>query len=528
MILNSIKWRLQLWYGLILVVVLAGFGITAFELERGRLMRRIDEQLQQRAGVIANALRPSPGQGRNREGRPPIEFEPILSGMDTDDIPPRRPPPVRPTPDDPGADFLGRPLPSPKDFHMPQLPGALFDESDTNGFYYVVWSRWSSEGKELARSANAPAEAGFSRGDGPSFRVRQQSVNSISADLSQFGPRRPQRNPAESLGNLREAAHFLPSGEMVIVGRSIEPELRELRMTALWLTAVGGAVLLIGLAGGWWIVTRAMRPVQDISTAATKIAAGDLSQRINVANTENELGQLAGVLNSTFSRLDAAFTQQQQFTSDVAHELRTPVTVMLTQAQTTLNRERNATEYRETIESCQRAAQRMRRLIESLMELTRLDAGQEKLKRMSFDLSRVAREGVELVRPLAEERGVRLHTDLRDTSCVGDSEHLAQVITNLLSNAVSYNKPDGEVRVTAQQQDGLAVLTVTDTGIGISAEDLPHVFDRFYRADKSRSSGHAGLGLAICKAIVEAHGGTIEVSSELNAGTTFTVRLPAA
>jgi len=232
------------------------------------------------------------------------------------------------------------------------------------------------------------------------------------------------------------------------------------------------------------------------------------------------------VLNSTFARLETAFAQQQKFTADAAHELRTPVSVMLTQTQTALNRERNAAEYRETIEACQRASQRMRKLIESLLELARLDAGQEQMKRLKFDLSRTAWDCVELVRPLAADRGIKIHCDLPPIEGYGDAERLAQVITNLLANAVQYNKDNGEVRISAKVQGSMIFLAVGDSGPGISSEDLPHVFERFYRADPSRSSGQTGLGLAISKAIVEAHGGSIEVVSKPGAGTTFTVVLP--
>jgi heavy metal sensor kinase len=331
----------------------------------------------------------------------------------------------------------------------------------------------------------------------------------------------------QTMGKFRDMIQTLPPGETIRVGCFIAPEMRELKITGLKLIGVGGIILFFGLAGGWWLVSRAIRPIEQISSTAVKISAGDLSQRINVAEAESELGQLAAVLNSTFARLAAAFAQQQQFTSDAAHELRTPVSVMLTQAQTALNRERTAPEYRDTVEACQRAAQRMRRLIESLLALARLDAGQEPMKRLDFDLSKTARDCVELIRPLADERGVKILCDLSAIKCAGDSERLAQVITNLLTNAIQHNKPDGEVRITAQMQNGMAVLTVSDTGAGISAEDLPRVFERFYRADKSRSTGGNGLGLAIAKAVVEAHGGTIDVASEENVGTTFTVRLPA-
>jgi heavy metal sensor kinase len=318
----------------------------------------------------------------------------------------------------------------------------------------------------------------------------------------------------------------MPPGDMILVGHSIQPEMTELHRTAWKLAGVGGIILLLGLAGGWWLASRAIRPIEDISATAVKISAGDLSQRINIGETESELGRLASVLNSTFARLDAAFAQQQQFTSDAAHELRTPVSVMLTQTQTALNRERSAEQYRETVESCQRAAQRMRRLIESLLELAHLDAGQQQMKQMRFDLGQTARDCAELLKPLADERGVKIICDVPSLDCVGDPERLAQVINNFLTNAIHYNTEDGQVRISGTSENGATLLTVSDTGMGIAAEDLPRVSDRFYRADASRSSGNAGLGLAISKAIVEAHGGTIEVASELGVGTAFTLRLP--
>ena len=512
MIFKSIKWRLQIWYGLILVAVLAGFGVTAFQLERGRVLRRIDEELNRRVNALSGALRQPPrgrGPGGNQfdGGPPPDQFRP-----------PRQPQPN----DDPGGASLDDFPPPPREFHLPPQMAGLFDENITNGFYYVLWSR---DGTVLARSANAPAGAPLSRiSPSPRFRLRSVSVNS---------PPPLRRNPPEppvlrQREEFREADLFMPPGEIVLVGRSIATELKDLQRVALTLAAVGGGVLLLGLAGGWWIASRAMRPIQDISVAAVKISAGDLSQRISTTDTESELGQLASVLNATFARLEAAFAQQQQFTSDAAHELRTPVSVMLTQTQSALHRERSAPEYRETVEACQRAAQRMRRLIESLLALARLDAGQETMKRLQFDLSRTVNECVESLQPLADERSLRIQCVLVPIPCVGDSERLAQVVTNLLTNAIQHNQPGGEVRVKLAAQDGVATLTISDNGAGISAEDLPRVFERFYRADKSRSTGGNGLGLSISKAIVEAHGGTIEAASEPGAGATFTVRLPVA
>jgi two-component system OmpR family sensor kinase len=492
MIPKSIKWRLQLWYGLILVLVLAGFGFTAYQLERGRLVGRIDNELHRRVGVIANALHRPPPRGLDGNGQP---FD--------------RPPPGR-FPDDGPPGLTPHP---PIEFHMPPGDAGLFGTNDPNNYYFIIEGR---DGKELARSDNVPRSE-------VDFQHRFNLANDLSSLNNLIVPR-----ASLNFKDNRAIFQRLPSGETIYVGCSVIPESRVLKMTKLKLSGIGGIILLFGFAGGWWFISRALLPVENISATAAKISAGDLSQRINVAEAESELGQLASVLNSTFARLETAFAQQQQFTADVAHELRTPVSVILTQTQTALSRERAAAEYRETVEACERSAQRMRRLIESLLELARLDAGQETMKRLRFDLARAVNDCIEHMQPIAGQRNMKLLTQLAPVEITGDAERLAQVITNLLVNAVQYNRPEGEVRVKLEPQPGLAVLTVTDTGPGISAEDLPHVFERFYRGDKSRtaSNGNAGLGLAISKAIVEAHGGTVEVSSQTGQGTTFTVRLP--
>jgi two-component system OmpR family sensor kinase len=491
MIFKSIRWRLQLWYGLLLLGVLAGFGLTAYELQRSKQFRRTDDELRRHVAELSNALRAN-GPPRDR-GRPP-------GGPRRDRPPPEGqidgPPPFRP-PDDGPPDGPRRP---PPEFHLLPRQAGLFDETDTNGFYYVVWSR---NGTIIGQSTNAPTDV------------------SMPAKPASPGP-----IPTRLRGTLRESYLITPPGEILLAGRSIGPELDDLRRAALLLAGVGGLILVLGLAGGWWLAGRAIHPINDISAAAVKIAAGDLSQRINLANTENELGRLGTVLNSTFDRLGAALEEQKQFTADAAHELRTPVSVVLTQTQTALNRERTAAEYRETVESCQRAAQRMRRLIESLLELARLDAGQEPMKREPVNLVSTTLDCTRLVQPLADQRKVHIYCEVPPLECVGDAERIGQVITNLLTNAVNYNKENGEVRIAGESKNGTAIITVSDTGPGIPPEDLPHIFKRFYRAEKSRTAGRSGLGLSISKAIVDAHGGALDVISESGKGTTFTIRLP--
>jgi heavy metal sensor kinase len=494
MIFNSIKWRLQIWYGLILVAVLVGFGVTAYQLEFGRQFRRIDDELQRRAGALANALRHAPPpRGPDASGEP--EFN--------------RPPPA----EFPGEGPSQQELRQPPKFVLPPQDAVLFDANDPNGFYFIINTR---DGREIARSTNAPiVEA-----------IWDNRPSAPGGTLPQMGPDFFHPIAVQTFGKIRELIQTLPSGDTIRVGCFITSELKEFHLIILKLAGAGGIILLLGLAGGWWLASRAIRPIEDISAAAVKIAAGDLSQRINTADTETELGRLATVLNSTFARLETTFAQQRQFTSDAAHELRTPVSVILTQAQSALNRERSPAEYRETLEACQRAAQRMRRLIASLLELARFDGGQEKLNRQRFDLAQMARDCVELVGPIADAREVKIQCELPPLECAGDAERLGQVVTNLLTNAIQHNPPGTEVRVKLEAQGNLAALTVADDGAGIPAEDLPRVFERFYQADKSRTGGGAGLGLAISRAVVEAHGGTLEVSSQEGAGTTFVIRLP--
>ena len=529
MIFHSIRWRLQAWHGLILVLVLSGFGLTAYHVARENQLRRVDQDLNQRLLALMNpGPRPGPPEGGPFGGPMESRFEgpPSRPFPERNGLAPDQPPdlPFANRFEGPGGPGRGRGR-NPENFllriqTLVQQGGAV-GQDETNTFYYILWQ---SDGTVLARSPGAPTSV-----PAPGNLVDAQAEPASEFDKGpppDSGPAVPPE--ARTRGQVRELYRPLPRNHYVLIGRSLAPEIAAMQQLALWLTAAGGAVLLLGLAGGWWVATRAIRPIDDISATASKIAAGDLAQRIDAADTDSELGRLAGVLNSTFARLEAAFAQQAQFTSDASHELRTPVSVILTQTQTALSRPRTNEEYIQTLEACQRSARRMKALTESLLELARLDAGQEPMKREPIDLAAVAADAIDLVRPLATDRGIKLQGDLAPTPCQGDAQRLGQVITNLLSNAIYFNREHGEVRIAVRAEGGSAILTVADTGQGIPAEDLPNLFKRFFRADKSRSrvQGRNGLGLAICKSILDAHGGSIDVHSVAGEGTTFTVQLP--
>ncbi len=502
--LHSIRGRLLGWFAFLLGCILTGFGVLAYQFHSQSELQRIDGELERRVALLQADLRegggPGPGPDRGgpgREGPPPPMM--IREGEERPFGKKKGPPPDD-APRGPGTDFKGGPGGT-RTLRVTELTASLFEEMDGASFYYAAWS---SRGAIMGRSANAPAE--------------------LPAPERSATGRREKR----TRGEWREVYQVTERGDCVLAGISMAASDAASTRLGWMLAAAGGAVLVLGLGGGWWTISRSLRPVREIGTTARRIAEGDLSERISASDARSELGELAAVLNSTFARLEAAFAEQKNFTADASHELRTPLAVILTETQRVLARERTVAEYREAIEVCREAAQDMKRLTESLLELARFDAGQEPLQRQPFDLAVVAQAAVDLMRPLAAERNLKVEVACTPAPASGDPDRLRRVAVNLLQNAVRYNRDGGEIRVATSVNENEAALTVSDTGHGITAEALPHVFERFYRADKARSraQGGTGLGLAICKAIVTAHGGGITVESEVGRGTTVTVRLP--
>lgn len=314
----------------------------------------------------------------------------------------------------------------------------------------------------------------------------------------------------------------------VLVGKSIQPELEALGRYRIGVIGAGGAILLVGLVGGWLLIGRALRPIEEISATARAISGSDLSRRISAGEMKTELAALAGTLNDAFARVDAAFERQRQFTADASHELRTPLAVVNSQAELALGLPRSAEEYRQALEVCHRAGRRLGAMADSLLILARVDARQVEPKPEDFDLRDCVSECLDLLHDLMTERNLKLTTDLASVPARTDRSLLLRVMTNLISNAIHYNRASGEIRVALRAEGKTAVIEVADTGIGIAPEDQARVFQRFFRADMARSAsvGGAGLGLSICQSIVACLGGTISFTSKPGVGTTFVVRLP--
>ncbi len=585
---RSLRWRLQIWHGIVLVVVLILFGLYVHHLQWETRVQHVDTELNRIADIIHSRLRrlfgpprpgggpgpmpgagapsatpgtgaPSPGVVSRRDGQ---TSEPGASGETnrsrdrepmarpgSESVASRSPAPSRGEGARPegerdrtdrsggertgtersggernsgdraggtGQRGFGRDRervagPTPPTWPW-RVPGSVAPEEFINSndsqspIYFLIWDR---EGRILEKSVDAP--------DTPFPGLRTPS-DGFPIRMSQTRDR----------GLRREVILVRWFDINVLVGRSMEPEIAAHKRSGLVLIGAGSAITLIGLVGGWWFTSRAIRPIQIMSDTAASISAENLNERISLSETDSELGQLATVLNQAFDRLHQAFERQTQFTADASHELRTPVAVILAQTQMSLLKPRSPEDYQLSLQACQRAAKRMKRLIDALLQLARLDSPRTAVPFQPVALDDLLRDLVSLLETKAAETNVSLELQAVPCRVSGDADRLDQLMMNLLSNAIRYNREGGTVVVSMELEPQHVVVTVRDSGQGIPAESIPFLFDRFYRVDPSRSNpdGGTGLGLSISKAIVDAHGGTIRIESQVGAGTSVVVRLP--
>jgi heavy metal sensor kinase len=311
-----------------------------------------------------------------------------------------------------------------------------------------------------------------------------------------------------------------------------DDDVKETLSTLLIIIAVAYPLTLgVASLGGVFLAGRALGPIDRITQAARRISAEDLSQRLDLPLPDDEIGRLARTFDDMIARLEEGFRRQRQFTADASHELRTPLTAIKGQVEVALTQSRDPAAYQEVLRAVNEQVDRMTRLVGSLLTLARADAGEAPISRERVDLAGLAATVAEQVAPAAEAKGPRISVaDGPPLQLLADEDLLIQLLLNLLDNAVKHTGPGGEVHLEWGARDGVAEVSVRDTGSGIAPEHLPHLFERFYRVDaaRSRADGGAGLGLSICRWIAEAHGGSISVESTPGRGSTFTVRLPLA
>ena len=365
--------------------------------------------------------------------------------------------------------------------------------------------------------------------DGPYYAVWTSAGVLIDRSDPRIDATFPGAPQVRSLGGNRDVIVAGDHGALVLVGDSLVQVRADLWRAILGFAVAAGVALALALGGGWFLVGRALAPVERIAETAEAMSESNLGLRIDVTRTEDELGAVATSLNRAFDRLQEAFERQTRFTADASHELRTPLASLMAELEWTLARPRASGEYRSSLAICLRAAQRMRGVVEGLLTLARADAGAIEPLREPVDLASVVEDAVSGAGSIAAERGIAIRVEGGPAIVSGDQNRLRELISNLLINAIQQSVPGGTVTCSVSTLGSKTCLVVSDTGAGVDSADLPHIFERFYRASKVRSrvSGGAGLGLAISKWIAESHGGHIRCESSKGHGARFTVELPS-
>ncbi len=318
---------------------------------------------------------------------------------------------------------------------------------------------------------------------------------------------------------------------VIQVGESLAQLTLTLQSITIALLIIAPFVLLLGAIVSYWLAKRAFKPIFQLTRTARDIKAGDLHRRVPVPQAKDEVHELALTLNEMIGRLDLAFTQQRRFVADASHELRTPVAVIRNITDVALVQPLALDEYTTLLRDINAESERLGQLINDLLALARADEGQIPLDQEEIRLDLLASDVAATMEPLAVERGITLNLEKMEPATVkGDTARLIQVMMGLVDNALTYTNAGGTVTLNVGTHEASASFSVRDTGIGIAAEDIPHIFERFYRADPARShvAGGSGLGLAIVDWVVRAHGGSVSVESQVGQGSTFTVTLPLA
>jgi len=317
----------------------------------------------------------------------------------------------------------------------------------------------------------------------------------------------------------------LYGGDRDIVGK---PQKIDGQMVTI--IGVMGPILLLSVAGGALLSVRALRPLRGlIHTLHAIIATGALATRASVPGTEDEVAELSRLFNTMLGRISLLISGMQSTLDNVAHDLRTPMTRLRGMAEVVLHTETSETALREALANCIEESDRILTMLNTLMDISEAEHGAMRLEKEPVSACDLITQAVELYHDVADDKAIQLATSVPpELSFSADRNRMLQVLTNLLDNAIKYTACGGQVTLTATRDDQHIVLTVTDTGVGIPPEDLPHIWDRLYRGDTSRSQRGLGLGLSLVKAIVQAHHGEVAVSSQLGRGARFSLTLPLA
>jgi signal transduction histidine kinase len=330
---------------------------------------------------------------------------------------------------------------------------------------------------------------------------------------------------------LEVATGVLPDGTLVQVGKSTETRNELLSRFRTVLLIVLAGIVIVGAAGGALLTRSTMQPLRQLAgVVQTILGTGRFEARVPVRGGRDPLDQLSALFNAMLDRIEALIAGMRGSLDNVAHDLRTPMTRLRAVAERALEMGPESTErYREALADCLEESERVSEMLNALMDISEAETGVMRLALEPLDVDALLTDAVELYADVAEDKGVTLHAEPCDgLSILADRNRMRQVVGNLVDNAVKYTPVGGRIDLLARVEGDLVAVDVRDTGEGIAEHDLPYIWDRLYRADRSRSARGLGLGLSLVRAIVHAHKGRVEVHSTLGQGSTFTVNLPAS
>jgi heavy metal sensor kinase len=316
-------------------------------------------------------------------------------------------------------------------------------------------------------------------------------------------------------------------GMVLQIGRSLKDDeeiLEDFRQA--FRTAIAVVLTLVAL-GGWFMARRSLSGVREVTRTAMAISDGAMEKRVPLTGRGDEIDRLSQTFNHMLERIQSLIIEMKEVTDNIAHDLKSPVTRIRGLAEVTLTTGRSLDEYRSMAASTVEECDSLLGMINTMLEISEFEAGVATLNITNVDISTLIEEACDLFQPLAEDKGLIIKTKVPVQSFLsGDKRKLQRALTNLLDNAIKYTPSGGKITVSVEEGEKGVIISVSDTGIGIAANDIPHIFNRFYRADKSRSETGAGLGLSLVLAIIQVHRGDIQVSSSPGAGSTFTIVLP--